>query len=281
MTATLKEIRGKTERYFISKGVPNAKLDADLIIAHCLGIKRLDIYLSLERPIYEQELNAIRNCVRRRGQREPLQYILGYTELFNYRLKVDPRALIPRQETEYLIELCLPLVVNQARVLDLGTGSGAIALVIAMERPGISVLAVDKHETALSLAIENAAALEVGERVDFLISDWFDQVPKEKKYDLIVSNPPYLTDTELKTAEPEVSQFEPKQALISQEEGLFDLKKIIEKAPSFLAENGWLVVETGLNQKVALEDHARALGYQKVSTEKDLLNRDRFLLMQI
>ena len=116
MTATLKEIRGKTEHYFISKGVPNAKLDADLIIAHCLGIKRLDIYLSLERPIYEQELNAIRNCVRRRGQREPL-HILGYTELFNYRLKVDPRALIPGQETEYLIELCLPLVVNQARCL--------------------------------------------------------------------------------------------------------------------------------------------------------------------
>ena len=124
---------------------------------------------------------------------------------------------------------------------------------------------------ALSLAIENAAALALDERVDFLKSDWLDAVPKENPYDLIVSNPPYLKLRDLETAEPEVNQFEPKTALVSEDEGVFDLKKIIEKAPFFIAENGWLVVETGINQKEALDKPCACYRVSKSKHEKDLL----------
>lgn len=281
MTATLKDIRDKTEHYFISKKVPNAKLDTDLIIAHCLGIQRLEIYLDLERPIYEKELDNIRECVRRRGKREPLQYILGFTEVFNCQIKVDSRALIPRQETEYMIELCMQLIGEQARVLDLGTGSGVIALALAKAFPKISVLAIDQSLEALALAKENASALALNERVDFLMSDWFSKVPQAETFDLIVANPPYLSQSDLKTAEPEVTEFEPTNALVSEEGGLLDLKRIIQNAPNFLAEKGWLVLETGIEHEAILSEFANALGYVNISCENDLENRPRFLLLQI
>ena len=280
MTATVKEIKQKTEQYFVSKNIPNAKLDTDLILAHCLEIKRLELYLELDRPIFQEQLDKIRECVRRRGKREPLQYILGFTEIFNLTLKVDSRALIPRQETEYMIELCLTVIKEATRVLDLGTGSGIIALALATALPDSEVCAVDQNEDALNLAKENAKRLGLESRVDFLVSDWLTQVPNEPLFNLIVANPPYLSEAELDCAEPEVKEYEPRDALVSKEAGLCDLKTIIETAHSFLKQEGWLVLETGIAQHEALSEVARSIGYRTIESKRDLQNQPRFLFMQ-
>ena len=280
MTATVKEIKQKTEQYFVSKNIPNAKLDTDLILAHCLEIKRLELYLELDRPIFQEQLDKIRECVRRRGKREPLQYILGFTEIFNLTLKVDSRALIPRQETEYMIELCLTVIKEATRVLDLGTGSGIIALALATALPDSEVCAVDQNEDALNLAKENAKRLGLESRVDFLVSDWLTQVPNEPLFNLIVANPPYLSEAELDCAEPEVKEYEPRDALVSKEAGLCDLKTIIETAHSFLKQEGWLVLETGIAQQEALSEVARSIGYRTIESKRDLQNQPRFLFMQ-
>ena len=280
MTATVKEIKQKTEQYFVSKNIPNAKLDTDLILAHCLEIKRLELYLELDRPIFQEQLDKIRECVRRRGKREPLQYILGFTEIFNLTLKVDSRALIPRQETEYMIELCLTVIKEATRVLDLGTGSGIIALALATALPDSEVCAVDQNEDALNLAKENAKRLGLESRVDFLVSDWLTQVPNEPLFNLIVANPPYLSEAELDCAEPEVKEYEPRDALVSKEAGLCDLKTIIETAHSFLKQEGWLVLETGIAQHEVLSEVARSIGYRTIESKRDLQNQPRFLFMQ-
>ena len=151
---TIREIKERTETFFKEKSVPNAKLDADILIAHSLGIKRLDIYLDLDRPLTEAQLTDLRSLVKRRASREPLQYIIGNTEFYGLTLKVDPRALIPRHETEELIELIVErLGAPPKRILDLGTGSGAIALALASRYSDAEVTATDQSEGARYLAI--------------------------------------------------------------------------------------------------------------------------------
>ena len=280
MIVSLKEIQKKTVQFFTSKGVENAKLDADLILAHALEIKRLDLYLNLERGITEAELNTIRELVRRRGNREPLQYILGETNFYGCHLKVDNRALIPRHETELLVEECMGYIQQGSSVLDLGTGSGAITLAIANAVEGVQLTAVDKELAALALAKENANLLGLESRIEFVQSDWFSQLTKASPFDLIISNPPYLSSEELKSAAPEVAEYEPVQALVSQESGLHDLKQILIQAQSHLAPKGTVALETGIEHHKALTEHARTLGYSKVSSKQDLNKRPRFLFIQ-
>ena len=172
MLLTLREIKSKTEKFFSEKGIPNGKLDTDLILSHALKLKRLDLYLDLDRPIYEKELNHMRDMVRRRAMREPLQYILEECSFYNCSLRVDKRALIPRPETELLVEQILPLLKDAEHILELGTGSGAIVLAIA--KAGISgeITAVDRDPEALALAKSNADALGLADKITFLESDW-------------------------------------------------------------------------------------------------------------
>ncbi|MBL6838011.1 MAG: peptide chain release factor N(5)-glutamine methyltransferase, partial [Puniceicoccaceae bacterium] len=195
---TIREIKERTEIFFKEKGVPNAKLDTDILIAHSLGIKRLDIYLDLDRPLTEAQLTDLRLLVKRRASREPLQYIIGNTEFYGLTLKVDPRALIPRHETEELIELIVKrLETPPKRILDLGTGSGAIALALASKYSNAEVTATDQSEEAITLANENALALNLSSRVTFINGNWFEPLDKGARFDLIVSNPPYLTEAEM------------------------------------------------------------------------------------
>lgn len=280
MIVSLKEIQSKTVQFFTSKGVANAKLDTDLILAHALKLKRLDLYLNIERGIDEAELNIIRELVRRRGNREPLQYILGETHFYDCHLRVDNRALIPRHETELLVEECANFIQPASKVLDLGTGSGAIALAIANAFEDAQLTAVDKEASALALAKENAELLGLEARIHFIQSDWFAQIPGGSVFDLIVSNPPYLTDDELESASPEVAQYEPIQALVSKEEGLHDLKQILTQAKPYLAPNGMIALETGIEHHTALTAHAQTLGFSKVTSKEDLNKRPRFLLIQ-
>jgi release factor glutamine methyltransferase len=250
-----------------------------LLIGHALGLKRMQLYLQFERPLTEPELEKIRPLVKRRGNREPLQYIVGETDFSGLKLKVDRRALIPRPETEYLIEQVLGRVTSSpSAILDLGTGSGAIALVLATKYPAATVTAVDKSADALALARENAEALGLSARVSLVESDWFSALPPAASYDLIVANPPYLSDAEVREAEPEVKDHEPNAALSAGANSATDLEHIIHHARRHLAVGGLLACETGIAQHAQLLPLAAAAGYARVESLRDLTGRERFLL---
>jgi release factor glutamine methyltransferase len=275
---TVLEIIKRTTEFFDKRGVESARLNAELLIGHALGLKRMQLYMQFERPLQESELELIRPLVKRRASREPLQYILGETEFAGLKLKVDRRALIPRPETELLIELITTrLTVAPTTLLDLGTGSGAIALALAHHYADAFVTAVDKSEDALALAKENAAACGLAERVTFLVSDWFSAVPKTERFQLIVSNPPYLSDEETRATQPEVREFEPHGALSAGVDSAADLKIILAEARERLSEGGLLACETGIAQHVQLKELATQAGYARVESLRDLTGRDRFL----
>lgn len=275
---SIREIKERTEAFLKEKGVPNAKLDTDLLIAHSLGMKRLDLYLDLERPLTEMQLTALRPLVKRRAQREPLQYILGTVEFCDLPLKVDARALIPRPETEELVELIVDKLKNcQApkRILDLGTGSGALALALAQKYPDALVTAVDFSEEALALAFENVERLGFDDRVALKHGSWFEPLSEGETFDLIVSNPPYLTETEMTTAEPEVVSHEPSNALVSGADGLNDLRIILKTSPQHLAQGGLLAMETGIAQHIELAELANTAAMVGESVA-DMSGRPRF-----
>jgi release factor glutamine methyltransferase len=278
---TVLEIIKKTTDFLAAKRVESPRLNAELIVGHTLGLKRMQLYLQFERPLSEAELEKIRPLVRRRGQREPVQYVLGETEFCGLRLKTDRRALIPRPETELLVELIgQRLTAAPKKILDLGTGSGAIALALAKTYADAAVTALDNSGEALALARENAQQCALEGRVCWLESSWFAAVPAEASFDLIVANPPYLSADETAATAPEVREFEPHVALTGAgTAGADDLHGILSAAAGHLAAGGLLALETGIAQHAALVSHARTLGYATVESVPDLTGRDRFLFV--
>jgi len=276
---TVLEIIRKTTDFLASKGVESARLNAELLIGHALDRKRMQLYLEFERPLTEPELERIRPLVRRRAQREPLQYIVGETEFCGLRLAVDRRALIPRPETELLVEHVRRMreAAPPNRILDLGTGSGAIALALAVAFPAATIVAVDRSPEALELARSNATRTGLTERVSWLVSDWFEAVPVEA-YDVVVSNPPYLSAEETDQTAPEVRDFEPRSALAAADDGCADLVRILAVAPRYLAAGGLLALETGIAQHARLLPVARESGFSRVESHPDLTGRERFVL---
>ncbi|HEY9154642.1 MAG TPA: peptide chain release factor N(5)-glutamine methyltransferase [Opitutaceae bacterium] len=283
---TVLEIVKRTTDFLGSKGIESPRLTSELLVGHALGLKRMQLYVQFEKPLAEADLEKIRPLVRRRAQREPLQYIFGETEWGGLKLKTDRRALIPRPETEYLLELLGEIwkgaeSVPPARILDLGTGTGALALGLAHRFPSTKVIAVDRSADALALARENAASLGLAERVEFCESNWYSNLGDIEKadgrFDLIVANPPYLSARETAEAQPEVQAFEPVSALTAEEDGLADLRKIIAGAPRFLREGGLLALETGIEQHAKLTELAHAAGFTQIESKKDLTGRDRFI----
>ncbi|MEN9813308.1 MAG: Release factor glutamine methyltransferase [Verrucomicrobiota bacterium] len=277
---TVLEIIKRTTEFLATKGVASPRLNAELLLGHVIGRRRMQLYLEFERPLTAAELDQLRPLVRRRGQQEPLQYVLGEAEFRGLRLKVDRRALIPRPETELLVELVHTWAGTQApvlRALDLGTGSGAIAAALATLWPGAAVVAAERCPEALALARENFAALGLEGRIQPVAATWFDGVPTGP-YDAIVSNPPYLTAAEVAATAPEVREHEPRAALEASEEGLADLRAILEAAPGYLRPGGLLALETGCDHRAALCARLQAAGFQSVAAHQDLTGRDRFIL---
>lgn len=281
---SLLELLKKSTDFLAKKGIENARLQSELIFAGTLRCRRLDLYLQFERPLTQPQVDVLRERIMRRARHEPVQYIVGDTDFRSLTLKCDSRALIPRPETEELVgfvleklDACLPAG-KAARVLDLGTGTGAIALSIASERPGTQLVAVDKSADALALARENAASLPVAGNVDFLQSDWFENV--EGVFDAIVSNPPYLTQAEWECAQAEVRDHEPLSALVAENAGLADLEKILRGAREHLAPNGFVAFETGIAQHEALAEIACACGFEKTESKTDLAGRPRFFFAE-
>jgi release factor glutamine methyltransferase len=279
--ASLLEIVRKSTEFLQSKGVENPRLDAELLIAHALHLQRMALYLQFERELTEPELAAIRPLVKRRSQREPLQHILGETDFFDLKLKTDRRALVPRPETEMLLELLVStLLPPPERVLDLGTGTGAIALGLARAWPRTAVTAIDRSPEALTLARDNAATHGLAERVEFLLSDWFTALDPTRRFDVIVANPPYLSSVEVAAAAPEVRDHESPAALVAANDGLADLEAIVRSAPTFLAPGGLLALETGVAHHASLLTLAGECGYAAAESRRDLTGRDRFVLLR-
>jgi len=275
----LLEVIKRTTGFLEGKGVENSRLNAELLIGHALGLPRMQLYMQFERLLTEAELEKIRPLVKRRGLREPLQYILGETEFFHVRLKVDRRALIPRPETEQLGELITQVLTNPpGTILDLGTGGGALALALAAFYREAAVTAVDASDEALALARENAAALGLAGRLRFLRSDWFSALDVAERFELIVANPPYLSGADAAATAPEVHGHEPHAALSPGPGGTEALARIIADAPRYLGENGLLALETGIDQHAELRKLAAVAGFGRVESRSDLSGRDRHLL---
>lgn len=275
---TIRDIQAKTVQYFAGKGVPNPKLDTDLLIAEVLGIKRLEIYLDIERPLTESQLDTLRPMVRRRANREPLQYIFGYGEFCGMKLEVNSSVLIPRQETEELIELLRNRFIKPpASILDLGTGSGAIAIGLSQVFRDARIVATDQSAEALAVAQRNAAQWAKESSIEFREGNWFDCIQQGEQFDLIVSNPPYLTEAEMQTAEPEVVANEPKSALVSGKDGLDDIRLIVNSAKKHLNKGGMVALETGIDQHSVLDEMVESLGFSGQSVE-DMSGRPRFYL---
>ncbi len=280
---TVLEVLRRTADFFEGKGIENAKLNAELVLAHGLGLEqRMDLYLQHDRPLTEAELEGVRPLVKRRAGREPVQYIEGRANFMGVDFEVDPRVLIPRPETEELVERVGEWLEDSppGRLVDLGTGTGVIALSLARLFPEAEVVATDVSADALAVARSNAGAQGLAERVDFVESDWFSAL--EGMFDLVVGNPPYLTGAELKEAEPEVREHEPAGALVSGgAAGESALVAILEGAFQVLNPGGLLALETGIAQRGILEARAKEIGYAEFLQEPDLSGRDRFFFARV
>jgi release factor glutamine methyltransferase len=244
----LLEILNRTSEFFAQHGIDTPRVDAEWILAHVLGLRRLELYLRFDQPMAETELSRLRPLVARRARREPLAYVLGQTNFCDLTLRVDSRVLIPRPETELLVEHILSAHPQPERVLDIGTGSGAIALVIAQARPLSTVTATDLSPDALVLARENASLN--GLVANFILADLFP--PRGERFDLIVSNPPYVREDEYPGLQPEIVGFEPKMALTAPENGLQCYRRILEGAADYLSPTGSLWFEIGHDQAMAV-----------------------------
>ena len=250
-------------------GVPSPRVDAEILVAHVLGTSRSELYADPD--VSEPELAGLSRLVARRRAREPLAYVLGEWGFRGLTLKVDSRVLIPRPETEVLVERCLEHLapLPEPRVLDVGVGSGAIALAIAAEHHGSSVLAVDRSADALAAATENLARSSVDGRVVLRQSDLLDGV--SGPFDLVVSNPPYVSPEDYETLQPEIRLYEPREALV----GVGIGAEIARAARGLLVSGGWLVLECGDGQAHDLAGQLEQLGYRDVVTNADLAGRSR------
>lgn len=250
-------------------------LDAELLLSHITGLSRTSFRAWPEREVTGSQAEAFEALVTRRAAGKPVAYLLGHQEFWSLPLKVSASTLIPRPDTECLVETALGLPLpEQALVLDLGTGTGAIALALASERPGWRITACDMVAEAVALARDNAKAL--GLTVSVVQSAWFSQL-EPALFDLIVSNPPYIPDNDHHLAEGDV-RFEPASALVSGSDGLDDLRLIVDEAPNWLVEDGWLLVEHGFDQAEAVAELFHARGFKDVEARQDYGNRDRMTL---
>lgn len=274
-TLPLLEVLRGTERYLADRGVENPRLNAEHLLAHALGLKRMELYLQFDRQLTETERVPLRETVKRRGAREPLQHILGTAEFHGRTFACDKRALIPRPETEQLVEIALEIAKSKTspKILDVGTGSGVIALTLALELPAAEIHAVDLSTDALNLAAENAARHGLTERIRFQQTDLLPS--EDTKFDLIVANLPYIPAAEVTTLSPEV-RHDPLAALDGGPYGLDLVRRLIDLSPDRLASGGALLLEIGVGQADAVNALLAGRKFRDISVRSDYQNIPRF-----
>lgn len=276
---TVKKILDWTNQFFTEKQVPEARLSAEWLLADVLSCRRIELYLQFDRILTTDERAAFREFVKRRAAREPVQYILGETEFYGFPIKVTPDVLIPRPETELLVDFTVDYFrTNQGIpqvIMDIGTGSGCIAIALAKHLADASVSAVDISEAALAVAKTNAVLNDADiyfHHADFLKMENVS----DKKFSVIVSNPPYVAETDWPGVQPEVRNFEPKTALLAGKDGLDFYRQLIPQLKNWLSPNGAVFLEVGYNQATAVEKMLKDAGYSTKS-QKDYHQIDRFV----
>jgi release factor glutamine methyltransferase len=268
---TARELLAEAAAELERAGVPSPRVDAEWLLADALGVSRTALYADGTEAVPDAALSSFRGSVARRAAREPLAYVLGEWGFRNLSLRVDENVLIPRPETEVLVERCLALLAPLAepRVLDVGVGSGAIALAIVDEHPGARVVATETSSGALAVAEENRARIADGNRVELVQGELFAGL--EGPFDLVVSNPPYVDSGELESLEPEVRLFEPREALVAS--GVTE--RIADGAPAVLVPGGALVLEVADGRAPRVAADLQERGYERVTISEDLAGRQR------
>jgi len=274
-TWTIREVLDWTAKDFAARGIESPRLDAELLVAKALGTDRVGLYLDLNRPLVDEERNSIRPLVTRRREREPVAYILGHRDFYGRRFTVNADVLIPRPDTETLVEQALECVPEEAvcRVLDVGTGSGAIAVTIAAERPLATVVATDISEAALKVASDNAAQLGVADRIQF---ERADLLSGAEQYDVIVSNPPYIPNSDMESLQVEVRDHEPVCALAAGEDGLDVVRALLNASEPATATGAQILIEIGAGQAESVIAFASSnTAWQLLSVYPDLNRIER------
>jgi release factor glutamine methyltransferase len=273
---TIRRVIAWTASHFEKKDIDSPRLTAEILLAHVLSTTRVRLYIDLDRPLEARELKAFRGLISRRIEGEPTQYLTGVKEFYNRAFSVDARVLVPRPETELLVDTILRELPKDApvHVLDLCTGSGCIAASLAAERPLAQVTAVDLSPGACDVAKQNCETLKVAARVQVLEGDLFAPLPREARFELVVSNPPYIRSEEIPALSREV-QREPKLALDGGPDGLVLLRRIVSGARAWLKPGGWLALEIAETQGGAVQQLLTDAGYDEVRIDKDLERRDR------
>lgn len=284
---TITLLMGKSAAFLKGKGSATPRLDAELLLAEVLGMDRVDLYVNFDQPLNPGEIDRYRELIRRRGRGEPVAYILGRANFHNLTLKVAPTVLVPRPETEHAVEAALAILKGRdwsaapPRVLDVGTGSGAIALAVAAAFPDAEVTAVDASEAALELAAENARGAALESRVTFSRSDLFDGLDPLDTFDIIISNPPYIAAAEWDSLPVDVRGYEPREALDGGEDGLDFYRCIVAEAHQLLKPGGSIILEIGYRQAAEvtrlLIDADR---YRDLAVTQDYAGHDRVVVAQ-
>ena len=272
---TVLEVLQSSTGYLQKRAIEHSRLNAEHLLAHVLGRKRLELYLEFERQLSEAELVPLRDFVRRRGQGEPLQHLLGTVEFCGHTFLCDRRALVPRPETEELVELLQSKIQNpQCEIVDVGTGSGVIAISLAARFPQARVHAVDISDDALALARENVNRLELSDRINFVKGSLLQ--PLNGTFDLIVANLPYVARTECDSLAREVLH-DPEVALFAGQQGDEVIRELIEQAPARLRPGGLLALEIGLGQEKGLCDFLSRNNYHDIESKTDYSGTPRFI----
>jgi release factor glutamine methyltransferase len=269
--------------YLSERRCDDARLTIELLLAHVLRLKRIDLYTNFDKPLTEEELAAFKALLKRRLAHEPLQYIIGETEFMGLKFSVDPRVLIPRPETEILVEQTLAEIrdrwqgVDTIHVLDIGTGSGCIAVSLASLNPLVQVTAIDASAGAIDVARINAERNGVSDRVSFACVDILNDATLSSRFHCLVSNPPYISDQEYRLVSDEVRNFEPAAALTDGGDGLTFYRALAERCGPLLEENGSILVEHAYDQSDAVRKIFQEHGWKNISTIKDYAGHFRFI----
>jgi len=279
---TVLEVITKSAEFLAKKGVESPRLQTELLLAHVLQLPRMKLYLNFERKLTEPELDSLRKLVQRRGQREPLQHIIGTTSFCGLEMMVNNHVLVPRPETELLAEagwqFLSTLNSQPSTALDFGTGSGCIAISLATKCATTRVIALDISAEALAVATENAARNNVAARIEFRHGDGFAVLKEGERFDLIVSNPPYIASAEIETLQPEVRDHDPRGALDGGDDGLDFYRRLAVEAAIFLKAHGKLMLEFGEGQAEAISTILTAQNWTVEVVHPDYTQRLRFLI---
>jgi release factor glutamine methyltransferase len=287
---TLLELLNETVQYLSRKAIPNPRLDGEVLLASALGCRKIDLYLRYDQPLTSDELDRCREVIRRRSRKEPVAYITGIKEFWSLPLRVNPKVLIPRPETELLVEKALEITRSSLakaptplRILEIGTGCGAIAIALSVElRDGIQITATDLSTPALEVAEANARNLGVEESIEFVEGDLFNHLDSSTRpFFMIISNPPYIPSHEIEHLPLEIKDHEPLVALDGGPDGLALIRGILKQGPKWLCDGGVLIIEIGQKQRPLIEAMLLESHHLKSwNWFSDLHGQDRVLCME-